>query len=1048
MPGHGYRQSSVGSDALRAAVESALSGRGSLVFVTGEPGIGKTTSAQDAAAEASAAGAEVLWAACWQDDTTAHAPWRSVLTAIGDVGEAALAALSGTDDLDPTAAGAARAGAYARVVDALAAESRRRPLVVVLDDLHWADDGTVRLLGALRGALAASSLLVVGTYRDNEVPLDSPLAMLAAAADRIALTPFAPRAVADLIAGLIGREPDEGTVADVLRRTGGNPFLVLQVARLLSTEHGDVLPAGARDVLLRRLDALPADVRTTLEAAAVLGGSFGPSTIGRILSRSAENVLGQLDVSTGARITRSSGTPGEWEFVHDLFRQAALDSLPSARRSELHRIIAGVLIDDEANAATIAHHALGAAVGPDVDAAEWALRAAADDLDAFAWDNASAYAEHALAVLPSGADADPLRAEAWLVFGQARLLSGDRDRAVAAFSTAAALGRSLDAPEVLARAALGFAADLGGFEVTLFDQRQIDLLEDAATALALKGDPTLRARVLARLSVALSFAAPTERRLALAEQAVALARSAGDPSVLAHALAAHCDAIAGPDDIERRQVEAAEIIELAVTAGDRGTELLGRRLRFVALLEAADVVSAHAEMSAFARRAAEVGNPLYSWYVPLWRGMWALAAGDVVGAEEASDEVARIGLRAGSSNAPMLATVLRAEMLFQSARFDEMVPLTEQISLVMGELADSPQAVGNMSRLLHAIGRRVEAVALLDRLQSTGLETIPLDAEWLPAIATVVDAARMLDHPILERAVDVARGSSDCFAIEGIGGVLHGSIARFVADGLVALGRREEAVPYARRALESNRAAGALLAAHAQRTLASALVDDDEARELHATADATFRGLGLHHFVRSDSGQPDRPVGDAELCRRGDVWHVSFAGTSTIVKHSKGMQDLATLLARPRHEVHVTELEALPPAVAAAARGSSRHEALDRQAVAAYRARLAELDEDLADAESANDIVRAERTRSERDFLLDELSSSIGLGGRARSSGPDPVERLRKAVTARVRDAIRRIETAHPELSRHLSNSVRTGTYCSYQPERPVVWHCEPRSGA
>jgi len=116
--------------------------------------------------------------------------------------------------------------------------------------------------------------------------------------------------------------------------------------------------------------------------------------------------------------------------------------------------------------------------------------------------------------------------------------------------------------------------------------------------------------------------------------------------------------------------------------------------------------------------------------------------------------------------------------------------------------------------------------------------------------------------------------------------------------------------------------------------------------------------------------------------------------------------------------------------------------------VAAYRARLAELDDDLAEAEAANDIVRAERARTERDFLLDELSSSIGLGGRARASGADPVERLRKAVTARVRDTIRRIEAVHPELAGHLSNSIRTGTYCSYQPERPVVWHCESRSGA
>jgi tetratricopeptide (TPR) repeat protein len=339
---------------------------------------------------------------------------------------------------------------------------------------------------------------------------------------------------------------------------------------------------------------------------------------------------------------------------------------------------------------------------------------------------------------------------------------------------------------------------------------------------------------------------------------------------------------------------------------------------------------------------------------------------------------------------------------------------------------------------------------LLDRLQSTGFETIPADSEWLPGVATVVDAARLLDHPILEQAMEVARPYAERFAVEGIGGALHGSIGRLVADALVALGRNDEAVPYARRALESNRAAGALLAAHAQRTLASALGDTPEARELAAAANATYEGLGLPHLVRANEARSEPPTAgrDGELRRDGDVWHVAFGGSSTIVKHSKGMHDLALLLGRPGRDVHVTELEALPPEVAAAARGSARDEALDRQAVAAYRSRLAELDDDLADAEAANDIVRAERTRSERDFLLDELSSSIGLGGRARAAGPDPVERLRKAVTARVRDTIRRIDAVHPELGRHLSNSIRTGTYCSYHPEQPVVWHCESRSGA
>lgn len=1054
MPGRSYRRALVGQlDVLREAVLAAVDGRGSLVFVTGEPGIGKTTAAQEAASAAAVAGAEVFWAACWQDDPTAHAPWRSILEGMGDTAASALAVLSGTEESDPTAAAAARAGAYARVVDVLTSSARQHPIVLVLDDLHWADDGTVRLLAAVRGRLPATPMLVVGTYRDNEVATDAPLATLATASDRIALAPLAAADVAAIIESVVGRVPDDEVVADIVRRTGGNPFLVVQVSRLLASGRAGALPAGARDVLSRRLDALPADARVVLDAAAVLGGPFRPSTVAAVVGLDAAAVLDGLDAAAAARVVQVASAPGEWEFVHDLFRQAALDALPTNRKTQLHSIAAGVLIGSSADAATIAHHLLSASTGPDLDAARWAMRAANAALDAFAWEDAAVHAERALAVLPSGGDADEERAEGWLTFGRARLLAGDRDHAVAAFTTAAALGRSIGSADVVARAALGFAADLGGFEIHLFDQRQIDLLEEAATALTAAEAPALRARVLARLSVALSFAAPTERRLAIAEQAVALARSGGEPLALAGALAAHCDAIAGPDHIDRRLAESTEIIELAEAAGDGGLELLGRRLRFVALLERGDAVAAVAETSAFARRAAEVGNPLYAWYVPLWRGMWALADGDVVAAEEASVEAARVGGRAGSENAPMLAAVQRGELYYQADRVDDMGALLFEITEVMGELADSPQAYGNLARFFRQLGRSVEGQSLLDRLLASGLGVLPLDAEFLPGLVTILDAAVQYRHPVLEATVDAARAYAGRFAFEGIGAALHGSVDRFIAMGLTALGRRDEAVPFARAALDANRAAGALLVAHSQRTLADALDGTPEAIDLAAAADATFAALGLDHFVRRERTkvheQSSRAAaGDAALSRDGDVWHISFGGTTTIVKHVKGMADLALLLPRPGLDVHVTELEALPASMAVAARSAARDETLDRQAIAAYRARLEDLDDDLAEAEHGNDLARAERIRTERDFLLEELSSSLGLGDRARTAGPDPVERLRKAVTSRLRDAIRRIDASHPALARHLTNSVRTGTYCSYRPEVPVVWRCEPRSGA
>jgi hypothetical protein len=327
----------------------------------------------------------------------------------------------------------------------------------------------------------------------------------------------------------------------------------------------------------------------------------------------------------------------------------------------------------------------------------------------------------------------------------------------------------------------------------------------------------------------------------------------------------------------------------------------------------------------------------------------------------------------------------------------------------------------------------------------------------LPGIVTTIAAAIALEHPMLDQLVDAAAPFAHLCAFEGIGAVAHGSVARFVARGCTALGRHEEAVSLARRALAVDRSIGALVAAHSERTLADALdaasPGGDEAARLHERADRAFASLGLRHLVRAATSAPvAQPTADSDasegidgavLRRDGDVWHVSYAGRSTIVKHSKGVADLAVLLARPGREVHVTELETLPREAVHAATAGARDEAIDRRAIAAYRARLHELDEELVDAEDAHDLARAERARTERDFLVDELSASVGLGGRSRAAGPDPVERLRKAVTARVRDAIRRIDAVHPALGRHLANSVRTGAFCSYRPEQPTIWQCE-----
>jgi hypothetical protein len=194
--------------------------------------------------------------------------------------------------------------------------------------------------------------------------------------------------------------------------------------------------------------------------------------------------------------------------------------------------------------------------------------------------------------------------------------------------------------------------------------------------------------------------------------------------------------------------------------------------------------------------------------------------------------------------------------------------------------------------------------------------------------------------------------------------------------------------------------------------------------------------------------------------REGEYWTLAYQGRVVRLREAKGLHDIAFLLASPGREIHVADLiAATEPAEADPRRrelsGMSAGElaeqdlrtsaaalseaALDPRARAEYRARLAELHKDLEEAEAGGDAPRASAIREELDFIAGELVSAFGLGGRSRKPG-HPVERARKAVTMRIRDAITRIERVHPPLGRHLEKSIRTGTFCSYSPVPAPAW--------
>ena len=179
--------------------------------------------------------------------------------------------------------------------------------------------------------------------------------------------------------------------------------------------------------------------------------------------------------------------------------------------------------------------------------------------------------------------------------------------------------------------------------------------------------------------------------------------------------------------------------------------------------------------------------------------------------------------------------------------------------------------------------------------------------------------------------------------------------------------------------------------------------------------------------------------GAAVFRRTGSLWRLEFRGQVATVVDSKGMRDLAVLLAKPGHDVHVLDLVEATGGPARAGVGGSTGPVLDSTARAAYGQRLRELEDELDDASQDNDLGRVATLEQEKEFIVAELSAALGLGGRTRVSG-DPVDRARKAVTMRIGTALKTIEAVHPELGRHLRVSVRTGRSCSYSPDQDVTW--------
>ncbi len=894
------------AELLAARFDEARSGRGQLVLITGEPGIGKTRLAQETAARAAALGVPVAWGRASDDEGSP--PYWIFRQLVRDLGGTLPAALA---EGDPSADSAtARFEAFEAVAGQLRDAAEPDGLLLVLDDLQWADAASLALLVHAARGMSRSRLLLVATYRDTETggreALISALAALAheAGQSRVRLVGLPPSDVQRQLELATGEAVRPDVAAVVSRRTGGNPFFVNELAPLLES---DTLPDGVLDTVRARLARLTGCCRELIAIAAALGSEPAAPELAAVTDHPVEAVLGALDEAGAAGLlVRGDG----WRFRHDLIREAARADLPTATSAGAHARMAAWLAarpDAAERAAEIAHHWLASLpVGEPGEAVAWAERAGDLALDRLAWEQAADLYQQAL---DAGAPLSP-GDRGRLLLRQATALTrnGDIQPAGAILARAADAAREASDPYALGSVSLameGLSDPWGGFRG--------DRLAAEALAQLPDEDSPMRARLLALLAGEAGFVGGVDPERVSGE-ALAMAERLGDTQVLRSALRSRQMARSGPDGVHERLELAERMHALGQSEQDDETTLWGWLWRFDGYMMLGRVDDAEAALGPMRLLTDRLRRPLAQWQY-----LRAVAAVEV--ARGRFDDAVETGRKCVRLIEGRTHDSVRGVSLFVLLMIDGLVGRGDLLTAEEFELFDryTPAFASPVYALYLAQRGDFERARRIVR-RSAGPDAFPQPA-LLPSLATRAELAAMFDEP--EVAADLAarlRPAADLFVTGGAGTVTNvGSVRTYLGIAEATCGRLDEAVREIRLGITANDTAGiAPHAALARFELAQVLArrrrpgDVEEAAALCATATSSAARLGMAPLRRradelATTLRGDAPAGltprEAEVAAQvaqgltnkqiAALMHISERTAESHVQHILGKLGLA-----------------------------------------------------------------------------------------------------------------------------------------------------------
>ncbi|MFE5393003.1 ATP-binding protein [Streptomyces sp. NPDC056568] len=1057
--------------AVRAHIERAVAGHGGVLLITGEAGIGKTSLAGWAVQEARSEGLAVLRGACWDaDGTPGYWPWTQVVRSLRrsartETWEAASEAAGTAWEVLLGGRGAEEVDHFQlfdAVTTLLVTAAQHQPVLVALEDVHWADPASLALLEFAVQHLSLERALILATCRDVEIerpdhPSRDRLRSLMTRATTLALPGLGAADVAELMRRTAGRTPDATLIGEVLHRTGGNPFFVQETARLWAGGHEvTAVSPGLHASLRQRLQLLDDPVAACLGAASVLGPCFRTDILARVLGAPPTQVRRWLAQAAGAQLVERKRS-GVVAFKHGLVRETLYGDLDAQRARRLHAAAVHALRDTAPASMEVilpvelARHAhLAFEELERKEAVALMLSAARHAEHRMAHEEAVGHYGRALDRL---ADADPARRVLiGLDLGLALQLTGKQEQSWRVFADAATLARGLGRPLLLGRTALTLYGADGRGDTTSVTPRALHWAHEQRIA---PGTTTARmpeGRDDARNDEAAPEPDRTEARLSesllargVATAVVAMARAAGDDDALHIGLWARMQAEWGPQAAGGRRDLAAELVAVSRRRGDRWTEHVAMSMRWVAGLEAGDPRFLD-DFHAMAAVAAADGSPRLRLTSVIDRSVLLAMAGRFDEAEELLEESESLGATGPNYHRHFLShhrwalLVLRGGFTEARRSLDALrnsqhpyVHLLEALTeLEAGqgprEPVPRPGEGGDGDTALHRgltpLWLRYQAQAAVASgdpawCDDARAALAPYEGQWLVSLLgwdIGGPAALWLG------TLDAARRRWDC-AIRRLTAALE-SAERLHAPPWSLRARIELARALAERGTDSEHDLAALL---------------DE-----ATSQA--QRLGMPHLLtrvehctaRPSRGRPAAP--SCEFRRNGEVWRLTFEGRTVHLPDAKGLRDLHVLLGLPGQDVAAVRLLNPDDDSVATAHGLGADEVLDEEARRRYRRHLERLETEIDRAVERGDDVRAAAYDRERAALLDELRRHAGLAGRPRRLG-DPRERARKNVTARIRDTLRRLDEQHPTLAAHLRRTISTGTMCRYSPDQDIRWH-------